>query len=77
MVPGWLTSKRNRPNQEKECNEAPADGQCRSCTKMGYVKDDFVKYFIKRFTKRAPVINRGGGEQLSTDVMFQTLSSEQ
>lgn len=32
----------------------------RSCVKLGYFKDDFVHYFVRRSaSKRSPLINRG------------------
>lgn len=31
----------------------------RSCVKLGYFKDDFVRYFVRRPGKRSPLINRG------------------
>jgi hypothetical protein len=32
---------------------------CRSCVNKGYMKDDYVHHFVRRTTKRAPIINRG------------------
>ncbi|KAM7261220.1 hypothetical protein ACFE04_026695 [Oxalis oulophora] len=30
-----------------------------SCVKKGYMKDDYVHFFVRRSVKRAPIINRG------------------
>ncbi|EIE22490.1 leucine carboxyl methyltransferase family protein [Coccomyxa subellipsoidea C-169] len=30
-----------------------------SCANLGYFKDDFIKYFVRRSSKRSPLINRG------------------
>lgn len=30
-----------------------------SCAQLGYLKDDFVRHFVRRPVKRAPIINRG------------------
>ncbi|GMH42170.1 hypothetical protein BSKO_10089 [Bryopsis sp. KO-2023] len=30
-----------------------------SCVELGYFKDDFLKYFVKKPSRRAPLINRG------------------
>ena len=32
---------------------------CRSCVNKGYMKDDYVRFFVRRTTRRAPIINRG------------------
>jgi hypothetical protein len=34
---------------------------CRSCVNKGYMKDDYVRFFVRRATRRAPIINRGMG----------------
>ncbi|KAK9914942.1 hypothetical protein WJX75_002652 [Coccomyxa subellipsoidea] len=30
-----------------------------SCAKLGYYRDDFLKYFVRRSSRRSPLINRG------------------
>ncbi|BDA43511.1 tRNA wybutosine-synthesizing protein 4 [Coccomyxa sp. Obi] len=30
-----------------------------SCAKLGYFKDEFIKYFVRRSSRRSPLINRG------------------
>jgi len=30
-----------------------------SCVNKGYMKDDYVRFFVRRATRRAPIINRG------------------
>jgi len=30
-----------------------------SCATLGYYKDDFIKYFVRKHTRRSPLINRG------------------
>ena len=32
---------------------------CRSCINLGYFEDDFLRLFVRRRTKRPPIINRG------------------
>lgn len=32
----------------------------RSCTRLGYFQDDFVQHFVRRPSRRPPLINRGG-----------------
>ena len=44
----------------------------RSCVKAGYFKDDFIQYFVKRGSRRSPLINRGeGGSRSSGGVLHQ------
>ena len=31
----------------------------RSCVQKGYFKDDYIKYFVRRSSRRSPLINRG------------------
>lgn len=30
-----------------------------SCTKAGYFKDDFIHHFVRKASRRSPLINRG------------------
>ncbi|KAK9830157.1 hypothetical protein WJX72_010045 [[Myrmecia] bisecta] len=30
-----------------------------SCVRLGYFKDDFIQYFVRRASRRSPLINRG------------------
>ncbi|KAK3234944.1 hypothetical protein CYMTET_54823 [Cymbomonas tetramitiformis] len=41
-----------------------------SCVQLGYFEDDFLKYFVRRASKRAPIINRGYYARVSA---FRTL----
>lgn len=41
-----------------DCNWLPLNCY-RSCEQKGYLKDDFVRHFVRRPQRRAPIINRG------------------
>ncbi|CAG8510108.1 5024_t:CDS:2 [Acaulospora colombiana] len=51
----------NAPDQDKAIRETDEDAVTSklSAVNAGYIKDEFVKWFVKRPARRSPVINRG------------------
>lgn len=48
-----------------------------SCVQAGYLHDDYLSAFIKRGTKRPPIINRGTYTRTrSIDLIMQDFSKE-
>ncbi|KAL2892549.1 Leucine carboxyl methyltransferase 1-like protein [Bienertia sinuspersici] len=54
------------------------DNVCRSCVKKGYMRDDYIHFFVRRPVRRSPIINRGYFARFGAlrKFLFQFLSSD-
>lgn len=55
---GGSVAARSSPAAVQATNDDAAASKL-SCVNKGYMKDDYVHFFVRRTTKRAPIINRG------------------
>ncbi|KAM3195761.1 hypothetical protein ACQJBY_071746 [Aegilops geniculata] len=55
---GGIAAARSSPAAVQATNDDAAASKL-SCVTKGYMKDDYVHHFVRRTTKRAPIINRG------------------
>ncbi|CAL5044746.1 unnamed protein product [Urochloa decumbens] len=57
-VGGGAAVVRSSPAAVQATNDDAAASKL-SCVNKGYMKDDYVRFFVRRATRRAPIINRG------------------
>nr|CAB3466923.1 unnamed protein product [Digitaria exilis] len=55
---GGAAAARSSPAAVQATNDDAAASKL-SCVNKGYMKDDYVRFFVRRATRRAPIINRG------------------
>ncbi|XP_008647839.1 leucine carboxyl methyltransferase 1 homolog isoform X1 [Zea mays] len=55
---GGSAATRSSPAAVQATNDDAAASKL-SCVNKGYMKDDYVRFFVRRPTRRAPIINRG------------------
>ncbi|XP_044962387.1 leucine carboxyl methyltransferase 1 homolog isoform X2 [Hordeum vulgare subsp. vulgare] len=73
---GGIAAARSSPAAVQATNDDAAASKL-SCVTKGYMKDDYVHHFVRRTTKRAPIINRGYYARWSVlrKLMLQFLSA--